>query len=240
VGGLNVLDALAVALAVLAGMLTMAALVRWALADAARRGRPGWAVALLVVAAPLVGWLVWLALRPQPLDAWRRDPSHAGHEVSGHIALVACLGLAWYNAGTAWVTQQVLYPLRGFVTGADAAEYQAQYVTLIQMPVVTGFALLLLATAVLIWLRPPEVPEWAVWTGPVLEGLALWSSLTREVPLHVRMAAEGFTPTLNAELMDGSWLRTAAVTTHALLLAWMGRRAMESRGLLRGGSRWSF
>jgi hypothetical protein len=233
-----VLDALAGALAILAGVLVVAALVRWALADAGRRGRPGWAVALLVVAAPLVGWLVWLALRPQPLDAWRREAPNTGHEAPGHVALVACLGLAWYNTGSTWVTQQVLYPLRGFVGSYDAPAYQEQYVRAIQMPVVTGFALLLLATALLLWRRPPEVPEWSVWGGALLEALAVWSSLTRDIPLQVRMTREGFTPALNAELMGGSWVRTAAVTAHALLLAWMARRAMESRGLLRGGSRW--
>jgi hypothetical protein len=55
----------------------------------------------------------------------------------------------------------------------------------------------------------------------------------------VRMATEGFSPAVNAELVGGSWVRTAAVTAHGLLLAWMARRAMESRGILRGGSRWS-
>jgi hypothetical protein len=238
VGGLTVLDALAGVFAILAGLLVVAALIRWALSDASRRGRPGWAVALLVVAAPVVGWLVWLALRPQPLDAWRREPPVAGHETSGHLALVACLGLAWYNTGTSWVTQQILYPLRAFVGTLDAPGYQEHYGGLIQLPVVTAFALLLLMTALLIWLRPPEVPEWSVWSGAVLEGLAVWSSLTRDIPLQVRMATEGFSPALNAELVGGSWLRTAAVTIHALLLAWMARRAMETRGLLRGSSRW--
>jgi hypothetical protein len=233
-----VLDALAGAVAVSAALLVVAALMRWALADAARRGRPGWAVALLVVAAPVVGWLVWLALRPQPLDAWRREVPGTGHEAAGHVALATCLALAWYNTGTTWVTQQVLYPLRAFLGATDAPGYQEQYVRLIQLPVVTGFALLLLATALLIWLRPPEVSEWAVWAGAVLEGMAVWSSLTRDIPIQVRMATEGFTPALNAELMGGSWTRTAAITAHAVLLAWMAGRAMESRGLLRGGSRW--
>jgi cytochrome b561 len=217
----------------------VAALVRWAVADAGRRGRPGWAVALLVVAAPVVGWLVWLALRPQPLDAWRREVPAPGPETSGQAALIACLALAWYNVGTTWLSQRVLYPLRGYVALEDASTYQEQYARLIQMPVVTGFALLLLATAVLIWLRPPDVPEWSAWGGAALEALAVWASLTRDLPIQVRMATEGFSPALNAELVGGSWVRTAAVTAHGLLLAWMARRAMESRGILRGGSRWS-
>lgn len=232
------LDALAGVFAISAGLLVVAALVRWALADAGRRGRPGWAVALLVVAAPVVGWLVWLALRPQPLDAWRRELPNTGHETTGHVALVACLALAWYNTGTTWLTQRVLYPLRAFVGSFEAPGYQEQYASLSQMPVVTAFALLLLATALLVWLRPPEVPEWAVWSGTMLEGLAVWSSLTRDIPLQVRMASEGFSPALNAELVGGSWLRTAAITVHALLLAWMALRAMGPRGLLRGSARW--
>ena len=170
-------DALAGVFAILAALLIVAALVRWALGDAGRRGRPGWAVALLVVAAPVAGWLVWLALRPQPLDAWRREGPASGHETSGHVALVACLSLAWYTTGTTWTTQRVLYPLRAFVGPLEAPADQEQYASLSQVPVVTAFALLLLATALLIWLRPPDVPEWSVWAGAVLEGLAVWSSL---------------------------------------------------------------
>jgi hypothetical protein len=232
------LDALAGILAIGAGVIAAAALVRWALADAGKRGRPGWAVALLVVAAPVVGWLVWLALRPQPLDAWRREPHAIGHETAGLVAMVVCTALAWYNTGTSWVTQQVLYRLRPLVGSMDAAAYQAQYTEVIQLPIVTGFGLLLLATAVLLWVRPPDVPEWAVWIGAALEGLAVWASLTRDIPLQVRMATEGVSPALNAELTGGSWLRAAAITAHAVLLGWMVRRAMEPKGLLRGSSRW--
>jgi hypothetical protein len=231
--------ALTTVLVVLAALLVLIALVRWAFADADRRGRPGWAVALLVVAAPVVGWLIWLALRPQQLDAWRREPPPTGHEFSGHLALVGCLALAWYSVGTTLMSHRVLYPLPALVPLAGTPGYQDQYARLIQTPVVTGFALLLLATALLIWLRPPELPEWAAWGGAVLEALAVWDSLTRDLPLQVRMAAEGFTPALNAELVGGSWVRMLAVTAHGVLLAWMARRAMESRGLLRGGSRWS-
>lgn len=232
------LDALAGILALAAAAIAVAALIRWALADAGKRGRPGWAVALLVVAAPVIGWLVWLALRPQPLDAWRRDPPPGGNETAGPVALVVCAALAWYNMGTSWVTQQVLYRLRPFVGSADAPAYQAQYTDVIQMPIVTGFALLLLATALLLWVRPSEVAEWAMWAGAALEGVAVWASLTRDIPLQVRMATEGFSPALNAELTGGSWLRAAAITAHAVLLGWMVRRAMEPRGILRGPSRW--
>ncbi|HEU5169690.1 MAG TPA: hypothetical protein VFU46_04080 [Gemmatimonadales bacterium] len=226
------------ALTLLAAVLLVAALVRWALADAGRRGRPGWAVALLVVAAPVIGWLVWLALRPAPLDPWRREPPPGDHDSPGHFALVLCLALAWYNTGTIWTGQRVIYPLKAYVGPAEYSTYDAQYANLIQLPIVTTFALLLVATALLLWLRPPEIPEWSVWTGAALEAFAVWSSVAREIPLQVRMGREGFSPALNAELLGANWPRTAAVTLHALLLAWMALRAMP-RGLLRGNSRWS-
>jgi hypothetical protein len=181
---------------------------------------------------------VGLPRGPLPLDPGRRAAPSMGYERAGPVALVVCAALAWYNTGTSWVTRQVLYRLRPLVGSIDAAAYQAQYTEVIQLPIVTGFGLLLLATAVLLWVRPPEVAEWAVWTGGVLEGLAVWASLTRDIPLQVRMATEGFSPALNAELTGGSWLRAAAITAHAVLLGWMVRRAMEPRGLLRGPSRW--
>ena len=147
------LDALAGVLAILAAFLVVAALVRWALGRrraprqtgvggrAARRRGAGGGMARLAGAPAAAarrlaaGGARTPATRPPGTSPWW-----------------PVWRLAWYNTGTTWVTQQVLYPLRGFVGTYDAPGYQEQYVRLIQMPVVTGFALLLLATALLIWL----------------------------------------------------------------------------------------
>lgn len=212
------------------------AVVRWAVADAGKRGRPGWAVALLLVAAPVVGWLVWLALRPSPLDAWRRDSQNSPESRHGHLTFAACLALAWYNTSTMWIGQRVLLPLR--VLGqAESYSYDTRLAELMQVPAVTMFSLLLLVTALLLWTRPAEVPDWAVWVGALLEGLALGSSVTREAPILVRMGREGFSEALTGHVLAVNWLRTTAVSAHAVLLSWMALRVMAPKPLLRVG-RW--
>ena len=222
---------------VIAAAAAFGAVVRWAVTDARKRGRPGWAVALLLVAAPIVGWLFWLALRPAPVDAWRRDLGGSPDSRQGHFTFAACLALAWYNTGTIWAAQRVLYPLKALVGQADHYAYDARYAELIQLPVVTMFSLFLLVTAVLLWTRPAEVPEWAVWLGALLEGITLASTITREVPLQVRMVREGFSVALNAQVIAVNWVRTVAITLHALLLSWMALRVMAPKPLLRVG-RW--
>lgn len=213
------------------------AVVRWAVADARKRGRPGWAVALLLVAAPVAGWLVWLALRPSPLDAWRRDSQNSLESRQGHLTFAACLALAWYNTGTMWIAQRVLFPLRALAGSADAYAYDTRLAELMQVPAVAMFSLLLLVTALLLWTRPAEVPDWAVWVGALLEALALGSSVTREAPILARMGREGLSEALTGHVLAVNWLRTTAVTAHAVLLSWMALRVMAPKPLLRVG-RW--
>lgn len=213
------------------------AVVRWAVADAGKRGRPGWAVALLLVAAPVAGWLVWLALRPAPLDAWRRDPQASPESRQGHLTFAACLALAWYNTGAMWIAQRVLFPLRALAGQADPYAYDTRLAELMQVPGVTMFSLLLLVTALLLWTRPAEVPDWAVWLGALVEGLALGSSVTREAPILTRLGREGLSEALTGHVLAVNWLRTTAVTVHAVLLSWMALRVMAPKPLLRVG-RW--
>jgi len=221
-------------------LLAVGAVIRWGLHDAHRRGRPGWAVALLLVAAPLVGWLVWLALRPGLVDQWRRDPPPPIDSQGSHVVLAACLALAWYNVGTVWTTQRVLFPLRAFVGQGDYFGYEARYAELTQLPVVTVFSLLLLATALLLWMRPTDLPEWSVWLGALLEAVTLFWTLSLQLPLQERIGREGFSAQIHQQVIANNWVRTAAITAHGLLLVWMVLRVMTPRPLLRGSSRWGF
>lgn len=222
---------------VAAAAVFLGAVVRWAIADAAKRGRPGWAVALLLVAAPVAGWLVWLALRPAPLDAWRRDPGGPSESRHGHLTFAACIALAWYNTGTLWIAQRVLFPLRTLAGWAEASAYETRLADLMQVPAVTMFSLLLLVTALLLWTRPAEVPDWAVWVGALLEAVALGSSGTREGPILPSLGRQGLGQTVAAHVLGASWLRTTAVTVHAGLVSWMALRVMAPKPLLRVG-RW--
>src|SRR5262249_11659776 len=106
--GVHPLEFLAPLIALASLLLALGAVIRWGVNDGPRRGRPGWAVALLLVAAPVVGWLVWLALRPGLVDQWRREPLAPTDSRASHVVLAACLALAWYNVGTVWTTQRVL------------------------------------------------------------------------------------------------------------------------------------
>jgi hypothetical protein len=236
--GVHPLAFLAPFFAFISLLLGIGAVVRWGMADAGRRGRPEWAVALLLVAAPLVGWLIWLALRPPLVDQWRREPISLEEGRGSYALLAGCLALAWYNVGTAWSTQLVLLPLRAFVGQSDYLGYEARYLDLTQLPLVTMFSLLLLATALLLWTRPTELPEWTVWLGALLEAMTVFWTLGLQLPLQSRIGREGFSESLYAQVIAGSWLRTTAITLHGFLLAWMMVRVTTPRGLLRGSSRW--
>jgi hypothetical protein len=51
------------------------------------------------------------------------------------------------------------------------------------------------------------------------------------------MGREGFSEALTGHVLAVNWLRTTAVTAHAVLLSWMALRVMAPKPLLRVG-RW--
>lgn len=144
---------------------------------------------------------------------------HGG--LPSHWLLIVCFALAWYDLSTAWLAQRVTYPLFAYVDRGSFAIYHATYDKRISFPVILPAVLLMNAAVLLVWCHPAAVPNWAVWTGVSLQLIIALSTGFLQVPAHRQLELNGFSSQIHSRLVSTSWIRTAAYSAHALLMAWM-------------------
>ena len=123
--------------------------------------------------------------------------------------------------GAIWIVQLVHYPLFAGVGESGWAAYEAQHQTRITW-VVGPLMVLELVTAV--WLvldRPDAIPAWLAVAGAVLVGVIWASTAFVQVPLHSALSAGAFDPDAHARLVATNWIRTAAWTLRAGIVAVM-------------------
>jgi uncharacterized membrane protein len=137
----------------------------------------------------------------------------------GSAAFVASLVSSWFMAGLIWIVQVVHYPLFGRVGREGFATYEAAHARLITPIVGPAMLVELVSSIALLAARPRGMPAWAAWAGVALVGVAWASTAFVQVPLHGTLA-RGFDEDAHARLVATNWVRTAAWSGHAALMAW--------------------
>jgi hypothetical protein len=208
----------------------VATFIWWSVADAQQRGKNPWLVPFLVVAVPVLGWLLWLALRP-PI---RNQPTSRlflpDRSWIADWALFLGVALSWYTVGTTWVAQMVIYPLRMYVGTENASAHSTSYVNRIALPIILPFTLAMLLS-VFIWFRTEGVPFWTTWVNAWINAAMI---VLARVYIRLQLKAEGggYSESANARLLRIHWTRVAAFTADGLVLLWMlaeARRAASGR-----------
>jgi hypothetical protein len=145
------------------------------------------------------------------------------------LAFVLSLASSWFLTGLIWTIQVVHYPLFARVGREGFAAYEAAHTRLIT--VVVGPAMLCeaLTAALLVVQRPRFVPAWAAWTLLALVASIWISTWALQVPMH-GVLGRGFDESAHARLVSTNWIRTAAWSARALILAWL---AWSALGALR-------
>jgi uncharacterized membrane protein len=152
---------------------------------------------------------------------------------AGTLAFVASLASSWFMCGLIWIVQVVHYPLFGRVGRDGFAAYEAAHARLITPIVGPAMLAELVSSLALLAVRPRQMPAWAAWAGVALVGVAWASTAFVQVPLHGTLA-RGFDEDAHARLVATNWVRTAAWSGHAALMAWclalvMGGVSTEAR-----------
>ena len=232
------------------------AIFRWAMADAGRRAKNGWLLAMLLVGVPLVtfivraifrdyvparvaasvelgvplvSWLLWLVLRPSI-----KEPSTqtilAGRNTATSIwILIFCLLSSGYCMGVVWIAQLVDYPLYLAVPPESFPAYFAQFNESIVFPVIFALSMTWIISVALILNRPKEIPAWAAWTAAGLAMLGFIASAAFEFPYNKQLMAEGFNEVAINAKITGNWFRLVPWTIQAGLVAWMVNVVIKSR-----------
>lgn len=141
--------------------------------------------------------------------------------------LVANVALGWFLAGLIWTIQVVHYPLFARVGREGFAAYEQSHAHLITLVVGPAMLAELLAAVALVALRPKGVPAWACWASLALLAVIWASTAFIQVPCH-NVLSRGFDADAHARLVSSNWIRTAAWSARAVLVAWCGWKAFEA------------
>ena len=134
------------------------------------------------------------------------------------LAFAAHLAATLVMTGVIWFVQVVHYPLFAGVGAAGFREYAARHGRRTTW-VVAGPMLVELGTgAVLLWRRPAFLPAAVAWVGAALLAVVWLSTWGLQVPRHAELGV-GFDARAHRRLVRTNWLRTAAWTARAALLA---------------------
>lgn len=140
--------------------------------------------------------------------------------MSTPFALIVQAAATWYLTGLIWVVQVVHYPLFSMADRTAFPAFAAAHGRLITW--VVGPPMLLEA-ALAVWLvidRPETIPTWWAWAGLALVVVIWVSTAVLQVPMHARLGG-GFDAQAHQWIVSTNWIRTAAWTLRALLLAAM-------------------
>lgn len=126
------------------------------------------------------------------------------------------LAASWFMTGIVWQAQCVSYP--AFAEMSDAAFAQAHQSHMRRMGRLVGPVMVFELVVALIW-------WWqGTWwlparLGPMVLLALIWLSTGAvQVPLHRRLAADGYDTTLIRRLVHTNWLRTIAWTLKSMWL----------------------
>lgn len=148
--------------------------------------------------------------------------------MNAHSAvMVANVALGWFLAGLIWTIQVVHYPLFARVGRDGFVAYEQAHARLITLVVGPAMLAELLAAVGLVALRPKGVPAWACWASLALLAVIWLSTAFVQVPCHNALS-RGFDAEVHARLVSTNWIRTAAWSARALLVAWCGWKALEA------------
>jgi hypothetical protein len=145
-----------------------------------------------------------------------------------HIVLLSALCLQFYNVGTIWLVQRVVYPLFARVGVSDYIAYHTFYLQRIPLPVIApGFLCMFMPIAVLIWL-PHTVPDWMAWANLACGVVTFLVTVGLEIPRHGLLKNGGKNDRIITELITFNWPRTLSITGSAILTVAMALQAFAA------------
>jgi hypothetical protein len=124
--------------------------------------------------------------------------------------LTANAAATWLMCGAIWFVQLVHYPLfRAYDRSAFAATMLAHQAATQRVVFPAMVVELVTALALLAW-PPLGVAAWVPWLGAALVGVWGFATVLVMVPLHERLARDGFDEARHRRLVRWNWVRTAA------------------------------
>jgi hypothetical protein len=132
-----------------------------------------------------------------------------------HAILLTNAAVSFYNLGTIWFAQVVVYPLFHQVGEGEYIDYHRDYARRIPLPVILPGALSFTLPVVLAFFRPESVPTWIVIANALCAGVSLFVTVLLAIPRHSLLESAGKQPQVIQDLIACNWPRTAAILVSA-------------------------
>ena len=127
---------------------------------------------------------------------------------------------SWAMFGIIWFAQIVHYPLFSKVGRESFTEYQDANLKQTVFVVIPLQMLELFTALLLVWKVPLGLLPVQVWTNLLLIGITWISTVSLQVPNHMKLA-RGFDPKFQNTLVSSNWIRTVAWTLRGAIIVWM-------------------
>ena len=127
---------------------------------------------------------------------------------------------SWAMFGIIWFAQIVHYPLFSKVGRESFTEYQDANLKQTVFVVIPLQMLELFTALLLVWKVPLGLLPVQVWTNVLLIGITWISTVSLQVPNHMKLA-RGFDPKIQNTLVSSNWIRTVAWTLRGAIIVWM-------------------
>ena len=127
---------------------------------------------------------------------------------------------SWAMFGIIWFAQIVHYPLFSKVGRESFTEYQDANLKQTVFVVIPLQMLELFTALLLVWKVPLGLLPVQVWTNVLLIGITWISTVSLQVPNHMKLA-RGFDPKFQNTLVSSNWIRTVAWTLRGAIIVWM-------------------
>ena len=134
--------------------------------------------------------------------------------------LPAHIASTLFLTGVIWVVQLVQYPSFAYINPESFTKYHDDYRFWITPVVAPPMIVELLTSICLVFYPPENIDLRFILFGLILTVITWASTFFLQVPLHEKLAA-GFAAETHAALVNTNWLRTAAWSLRALLVAYL-------------------
>lgn len=141
------------------------------------------------------------------------------------LLLLSHAGATLFMVGLIWFVQIVHYPLFGGVGEDKFVAYAEAHSRLTSWVVGPPMLLEATTTAMLLFIRPAEIPAAAAWAGVALLAAIWLSTALLQVPRHTALGG-GFDTNSHHFLVASNWVRTVCWSARGLLVLWMISQVM--------------
>jgi hypothetical protein len=138
-----------------------------------------------------------------------------------NLIFLVTFSVIFYVLGAAYLEAFVNYRTWGLI---GAAEFKAHAEALgprVVVVLVIPYAIGILLTVALLWIRPTPIPLWGVWLSLGFDLIAAFVTLRYQVPTQLAFHREGRSLARLERLIFVEWFRITPMTGNAILFFWL-------------------